>query len=150
MIQLALPRNIKSNLLLSAESRFTAFEDTMPSDGHCHFPDCKQAGLYFKRLDKHLKRCHPGKTMEDNFNCPLPNPVSRTLVKNTDRQRKPCTVPGCRYYGVPIARLERHSKKVHGTKGQEKKDAVIECSFSEEEESNDCFSAKIAGIINNL
>ena len=122
----------------------------MPSDGHCRFPDCKQAGLYFKRLDRHLKRCHPGKTREDNFNFPLKNPVSRCLVKNTDRQRKPCLVPGCRYYGVPISRLERHVKKVHGTEGPGNRESVVECSFSEDEESNDCFSAKIEGIINNL
>lgn len=124
----------------------------MPSDSHCHFPDFKQAGLYFKRLDKYLKRCHPGKTSQDNLNCPLQNPVSRSLVKNTDRQRKPCAVPGCRYYQIPISRLDRHAKEVHGTKSakcQENKESVVECSFSEEE-SNDSFSAAIAEIINNL
>ena len=122
----------------------------MPSDGYCRFSGCNQAGLYFKRLDKHLKRCPPGKTKEDNFNCPPQNPESRSLLKNTDRQRKPCLVPGCRYYGVTISRLERHMKKVHGTKDPGNRESVVECSFSEDEESNDSFSAKIAGIINNL
>ena len=124
----------------------------MPSDGHCRFRDCKQAGLYFKRLDKHLKRCHPGKSMKDNLNCPVQNPLQRSLVQSMDRRRQPCTVLGCRYYGVPILRLDRHRKKVHETSDRQKnKESVVECSFSEEDESSEeCFSAKIAAIIINL
>ena len=130
--------------------RSRPFRNTMPPDGYCRFPYCKQAGLYFKRLDKHLKRCHAGKTKEDNFNRPPQNPVSRSSVKNTDRQRKPYLVPGCSYYGVPISRLERHVKKVHCRKDPGNRKSVVECSFSEDEESNDCFSAQIARIIDNL
>ena len=124
----------------------------MPSDGHCRFRDCKQAGLFFKRLDKHLKRCHPGKTMKDNLNCPVQNPLQCSLVQSTDRRCQPCTVLGCRYYGVPISRLDRHRKKVHETRDcQKNDDSVVECSFSEEDESSEeCFSAKIAAIISNL
>lgn len=127
---------------------------TMPSDGHCRFPDCKQSGLFFKRLDRHLKRCHPRKTREDNFNCPAQDPVTRSVVKNTDRPRKPCTVLGCRFYEVPISRLERHLKKVHGVTKvnlQERKESATELCFSdEEEEIQDGISAKIAAIVSNL
>jgi len=126
----------------------------MPSDGHCQFSDCKQAGLYFKRLDKHLKCCHPGKTMKDNLNRPIQIPLQRSLAQSTDRRRQPCTVLGCHYYGVPILRLDRHRKKVHETRDcQKMEDSVVaECSFSEEEDKSnkECFSAKIATIISNL
>ena len=40
-------------------------------------------------------------------------------------------------------------KKVRGTKGPGNRESVVECSFSEDEESSDCFSAKIEGSINN-
>ena len=123
----------------------------MPSDGYCRFSACKQSGLYFKRLDKHLKRCHPGKSKKDNMNCPSQNPVDRPLVKTIDRPRQPCTVHGCRYYGVPISRLDRHVKKIHETKpnGERNQDLVVEFSFAEDED-DDSFSAKIAGIVENL
>ena len=131
----------------------------MPSDGYCRFPACRQSGLYFKILDKHLKRCHPGMTKEDNLNNPSQNPMDRRLVATTDRHRQPCTVFGCRYYNVPISRLDRHARKIHGTKppSKENKDSAVECSFSEEEEEeeeeekhNDSLSVKIAGILENL
>ena len=126
----------------------------MASDGYCRFSACKQAGLYFKRLDKHLKRCHPGKTKKDNLERPLQNPVNRSLVKHVDRQRKPCRVVGCRFYGIPISRLDRHMKKIHGTNldSKENRKSVMECSFSEEEqqEQEDSFSAEIARIIDSL
>ena len=125
----------------------------MPSDGHCRFRDCKQAGLYLKRLDKHIKHCHPGKTMKDNLNCLVQNPSQRSLVQSTDRRRQPCNVLGCHYYGVHILRLDRHRKKVHETRyWQKNDDSVVECSFSEEEDesSEERFSAKIAAIISNL
>ena len=125
----------------------------MPSDGHCRFPACKQSGLYFKRLDKHLKRCHPGKTKEDNLDSPFQNPVDRLLVTTIDRRRQPCTVPGCRYYGVPISRLDRHVKKIHETKpkSEDNKDTMQECYFSDEEVEHDSsLSAKIAEIVENL
>ena len=62
------------------------------SDGYCRFPACKQSGLDFKRIDKHLKRCHPGKTKEDNLNCPFKNPVDHCLVRTIDRHCQPCTL----------------------------------------------------------
>lgn len=115
----------------------------MPSDGYCRFPACRQSGLYFKRLDKHLKRCHPGMTKEDNLNNPSQNPMDRRLVATTDRHRQPCTVLGCRYYNVPISRLDRHARKIHGTKppSKENKDSAVECSFSEEEEEENAMTA---------
>ena len=91
--------------------------------------------------------------MKDNLNCPVQNPTQRSLVQSTDRRRQPCTVLGCRYYGVPISRLDRHRKKVHETRDcQKNDDSVVKCSFSEEEDesSEECFSAKIAAIISNL
>ena len=84
--------------------------------------------------------------------------MDRRLVATTDRHRQPCTVFGCRYYNVPISRLDRHARKIHGTKPQSKenKDSAVECSFSEEEEEekeekrNDSLSVKIAEILENL
>lgn len=87
------------------------------------------------------------------MNCPPQDPVDRPIVKTTDRPRQPCTVPGCRYYGVPISRPDRHASKIHGTKrrGKEDHDSIVECSFAEEEDDhNDSLSAKIAGIVRNL
>lgn len=87
------------------------------------------------------------------MNCPSQNPVDRLLVKTIDQPRQPCTVPGCRYYGVPISWLDRHVKKIHETKlkEQENQDSVVECSFAEEEDKdNESFSAKIADIVKNL
>lgn len=65
-------------------------------------PGYKQAGLYFKRLNKHLKRCHPGKSRQDNFVLPVKRPADPNLVKNTDPERRKCEVIGCRYYGVAV------------------------------------------------
>ena len=124
----------------------------MPLDGCCRIPGCKQAGLYFKRLDKHLKRCHPGKSRQDNFAYPVKRPEDRNLTKNTDRERRQCEVFGCRYYGVAVSRHDRHMRKVHGatTKGQEaEKESIAECSFSSSEEDNS-LSVEIARIVNNL
>ena len=95
-------------------------------------------------------------TKEDNLNNPSQNPMDRRLVATTDRHRQPCTVFGCRYYNVPISRLDRHARKIHGTKppSKENKDSAVECSFSEEEEEeekrNDSLSVEIAGILENL
>ena len=127
----------------------------MPLDGRCRIPGCKQAGLYFKRLDKHLKRCHPGTSRQDNFVLPVKRPEDRNLVKNTDRQRRKCEVIGCRYYGVAVSRLDRHMRKVHRTttKELEKKESMAECSFSSEEDLDDadsCLFGEITRIVNNL
>lgn len=54
---------------------------TMPVDWCCRIPGCKQAGLYFKRLDKHLKRCHPAKSRQDNFVSSVNRPADHNLVK---------------------------------------------------------------------
>ena len=130
--------------------------DAMPSNGYCRFPACRQSGLYFKRLDKHLKRCHPVKTKEDNLKNPFQNPADRRLVATTDRHHQPYTVFGCHCYNVPISRLDRHLRKIHGTKPptKENKDSAVDCSFSEEEEEeeerNDGLSVKIAEVLENL
>ena len=116
----------------------------MASDGYCRFSGCKQAGLHFKSLDKHLKRCHPGKTKKDNLKRPLQNPVNRSLVKHVHRLGKPCGVVGCHFYGIPISRLDRHGTNLDSKENQ--------CSFSEEEQQDqeDSFSAEIARIIDSL
>ena len=117
----------------------------MASDGYCRVSGCKQAGLYFKSLDKHLKRCHPGKTKKDNLKRPLQNPVNRSLVKHVHRLGKPCGVVGCHFYGIPISRLDRHEEDSWHSKENQ-------CLFSEEEqqEQEDSFSAEIARIIDSL
>ena len=127
----------------------------MPLDGRCRIPGCKQSGLYFKRLDKHLKRCHPGKSRQDNFVLPVKKPEDRNLVKNTDREQRKCEVIGCCYYGVAVSRLDRHMRKVHRTttKELEKKESMAECSFSSEEDLEDedsCLFGEIIRIVNNL
>ena len=72
--------------------------------------------------------------------------MARPLVKNVDRQRRPCTVLGCRYYGIPVSQLDRHQK-------EESSESMVEGHFSDQEESgelNSSLSAKITEIINNL
>ena len=85
---------------------------------------------------------------------PLQNLVNRSLVKHVDRQRKPCGVVGCHFYGIPISRFDRHMKKIHGINldNEENRQSVMECSFSEEEklEQDDNFSTEIARIIDTL
>ena len=139
VLQLTLLSNKITTSRLTKQSRLHSIRrlDAMPSDSYCRFPACRQSGLYFKRLDKHLKQCHPGKTNEDSFKTPFQNPMDRRLVVTTDRHRQPCTVFGCRCYNVPISRLDRHARKIHGTKPQSKenKDSAVDCSFSEEEET---------------
>ena len=87
----------------------------MPTDGHCRVPDCKQLGLFFKRLDRHLVRVHPGLTRKRHDQLPLQNASDRVqnLSVLGDRPRRPCQIVGCRYYGVPINRLDLHMRKVH-------------------------------------
>ena len=91
---------------------------------------------------------------EGQLKRPLQNPVNRSLVKHVDRQRKPCGVVGCRFYGIPISRLDRHMKKIQGINldNEENRQSMMECSFSEEEklEQDDNFSAEIARIIDSL
>ena len=113
---------------------------------------CKQTGLYFKRLDKHLKRSHPGKTRKDNFSCPSPTHKNRCLVKNSDQKRKACQVVGCRFYGVLMTRLDRHMKKTHPEEMKiSSKQTVAECSFSSEDDLEDDFvTAKIEEILAKL
>jgi len=65
---------------------------------------------------------------------------------------------GCCYFNLPISRLDRHVRRIHGTKppSKENKDSAVECSFSdeededEEEERNDGLSVNIAEILQNL
>lgn len=83
-------------------------------------------------------------------------PADHNLVKNTDRERRKCEVIGCRYYGVAVSRLDRHMRKVYRTttKEREKKESMVECSFSSEEEDLDdadsCLFGEITRIVNNL
>ena len=87
----------------------------MPS-GVCPVTKCTQHGLFFKRLDKHLKRVHPGITMESLRNFPVPNPKDRSIKQktSTDRHiRRPCLVPGCRYFNVAVSRLSDHLRRQH-------------------------------------
>lgn len=58
----------------------------------CQFPGCKQTGLYFIWLDKHLKWCHPGKTREDNLKCPSLTHEDCCLVKKNDQECQACQV----------------------------------------------------------
>ena len=50
----------------------------MALDGSCRIPGYKQAGLYFKTLDKYLKWCHLGNSRQDNFVLPVKIPADRT------------------------------------------------------------------------
>ena len=128
----------------------------MPFDRCCQIPGCKQAGLYFNRLDKHLKRCHPGKSRQDNFVLPVNRPADHNLVKNTDWKRRKCEVIGCHYYDIAVSWLDRHVKKVHRTttKEWEKKELMAECLFSPSEEdlnnADSCLFGEIGRIVNNL
>lgn len=88
----------------------------MPSCGVCRVTGCTQHGLLFKRLDKHLKRVHPGITVEMNMLLPEANVKERNIRQKsfTDRHiRRPCRVPSCRYYNVPMARLSDHLQRKH-------------------------------------
>ena len=81
--------------------------------------------------------------------------ADRNLVKNTDRERRKCEVTGCRYYGVAVALLDRHMRKVHRTttKEREKKELTAECSFSSEEDldnADSCLFGQIERIVSNL
>lgn len=86
------------------------------SSGVCPVTKCTQHGLFFKRLDKHLKRVHSGITMENLRNFPVPNPQDRSIKQksSTDRHiRRPCLVPGCRYFNVAVSRLSDHLRRQH-------------------------------------
>ena len=88
----------------------------MAPSGVCRVSDCTQHGLFFKRLDRHLKRVHPGITMEYLKTFPSPNPKERNIRQKSsgDRHlRRPCLVPGCRYYNIPVSRLSDHLRRRH-------------------------------------
>lgn len=122
----------------------------MPVDGHCRIPGCKQLGLYFKRLDQHLRRVHPGISRETNHSFTLPNAKDRVLAVVADRSRKECTVKGCRFYQVPVARLDRHMKKVHPEMRNDAVKEIVNCSFSDEEQDDSALSSLISKAVNTL
>lgn len=119
----------------------------MPVDGQCRVPGCKELGLYFVRLDKHLKRCHAGKTRQENFHYPIPRHQGRVLT-GKDREHCPCSVRGCQYYGVLMSRLERHMKKAHKELVDSSRPKFlpkfpVNCEFSSDEEKDDSPSAAL-------
>ena len=129
------------------------FISNMPVDGHCRVPGCKQLGLYFKRLDQHLRRVHPGISRKMNFSFTVPFVKDRALAAVTDRSCKECTVTGCRFYQVPMARLERHIKKAHPDLRKEAEKTLAEtanCSFSDEEHDDNELSSLILKAVNSL
>lgn len=88
----------------------------MPQSGTCLVRPCTQHGLFFKRLDRHLKRVHPGITMKELQTYPPANVKERSIrqMSPADRHiRRPCRVPGCRYYNIPVSRLSDHLRRRH-------------------------------------
>jgi hypothetical protein len=87
----------------------------MPQSGVCRVKGCTQHGLYFKRLDRHLKRVHPCITMAQHEKYQTPNAMERNCKKSSaDRHlRRPCLVPDCRYYKIPVSRLSVHLRRRH-------------------------------------
>lgn len=65
-----------NNSIGRAKSSILVF--IMALNGCCWIPGYKQAGLYFKTLDKHLKWCHPGNSRQDNFVLPVKIPADCT------------------------------------------------------------------------
>lgn len=125
----------------------------MPVDGHCRVPGCKQLGLYFKRLDQHLRRVHPGISRKMNFSFTVPFVKDRALAAVTDRSRKECTMTGCCFYQAPMARLERHINKAHPDLRKEAEKTLSEtanCSFSGEENDDNELSSLILKVVNSL
>ena len=107
----------------------------MAPSGICRVSGCTQNGLFFKRLDKHLKRVHPGITMEKHKTFPAPNPTERNIRKKSsaDRHvRRPCRVPGCRYYNVLVSRLSDHLRRRHAPTFQEHESLYSSSEFSSE------------------
>ena len=89
---------------------------------------------------------------QDNSSCPSPSHKNRCLVEKSDRERRVCKDIGCRYYGVPMSRLDRHIRKVHpDTMKPMDKQANADCSFSSDEDVEDIsLKAKIEEIIASL
>ena len=87
------------------------------SSGICRVSDCTQHGLFFKRLDRHLKRVHPEISREENYRLPTPNSQQRNIKQKSSKDRhirRPCLVPGCWYYNVIMSRLSDHLWRRHG------------------------------------
>ena len=87
----------------------------MPQSGVCRVKGCTQHGLFFKRLDRHLKRVHPCITMAQHQKYETPNAMERLCKKSSaDRHvKKPCLVPDCRYYKILVSRLSDHLRRRH-------------------------------------
>ena len=48
----------------------------------------------------------------------------RPLYPKQDKKPLPCKVKGCRYYDVPVARLDRHMWRIHGTRIKRSKNSM--------------------------
>ena len=86
------------------------------SSGVCAVTGCTQHGLFFQRLDRHLKRVHPEITREQLKNFPKPDPKNRSIKEKSSKDRhirRPCLVPGCRYFNVAVSRLSDHLRRQH-------------------------------------
>jgi hypothetical protein len=85
--------------------------------GVCRVPSCSQHGLFFKRLDRHLKRVHFGINKEEHGKLPSPDSQKRNIKpkSSSDRHiRRACRVPSCRYFNVLVSRLSDHLQRRHG------------------------------------
>ena len=86
------------------------------SCGVCSVPGCTQYGLFFKRLDRHLKRVHPYTTKDQLKEFPMPNPKERNIKPKSSKDRhirKQCRVPDCRYFNIVVSRLSDHLRRKH-------------------------------------
>ena len=92
------------------------------SCGVCSVAGCSQYGLFFKRLDRHLKRVHPKITKDQLKDFPAPNAEERNIKQKSSKDqhiRKPCRVPDCRYFNVVVSRLSDHLQRKHAISIQE-------------------------------
>ena len=92
------------------------------SGGVCSVSGCTQYGLFFKRLNRHLKRVHPKISKEQIKVLPIPNSKERNIKQKSSKDRhlrKPCRVPDCRYFNVAVSRLSDHLRRRHGITVQE-------------------------------
>lgn len=131
----------------------------MARSGVCRVTGCTQLGLYFKRLDRHLKRVHPGITMEHLKSFPSPNPKERNIRQKSsgDRHvRRLCLVPGCRYYNIPVSRLSDHLRRRHTLTIQEheslytQRESSSACSNHENVENEKLKSTTLRNFVHTL
>lgn len=144
----------------------------MVRDGYCRVPGCRQYGLHFKRLDRHLKHIHRMSIADNEKLCPEAEADLRTFSENNDRPRQPCKIESCRYYNKVLSRLDKHIVKKHkmtmsqyygyvssknnnGTanetsQAEECPPESVDCSFSEDEEDTSTIQKAVDKILHNL